>query len=78
MRRPLTALALLTDDDIPEIVAGTSDGKVFLCNGRGVPVRSYVLRGAVTGIRPADLDGDGKAELVVSTDGGMVMALRRV
>jgi outer membrane protein assembly factor BamB len=73
LMRPLTALAAL---DGGGIVVGTADGGALVCNGRGEAVRSYVLWGGVTGLRAADVDGDGAEEVVAATTRGQVAVLK--
>ena len=48
---------------------GTSNGWVFLLNAEGKPVASRKFRSPVRSLTAADLDGDGRDELVVVLDG---------
>lgn len=73
LMRPLTALTTL---DGGEIVVGTADGGVLICDSRGEVTRSCVLQGGVTGLRAVDLDGDGAEEVVVATTRGQVAVLK--
>ncbi len=53
----------------PRLVVGTSNGWVFLLDAAGKPVASCKFRSPVRSLTAADLDGDGRDELVVVLDG---------
>lgn len=51
------------------LVVGTSNGWVFLLDSSGKPVASRKFLSPVSALAAADLDGDGRDELVVVIDG---------
>jgi len=56
-------------DGTPEIVFGTSGGQVYLLDADGEPMAEYPVAGPVTLVRYADLNGDGRGEVLVGTEG---------
>jgi outer membrane protein assembly factor BamB len=56
-------------DGNPEIILGTSGGQVYLLDAGGKPMAEYPVDGAVTLIRYADFNGDGRSEVLVGAGG---------
>jgi outer membrane protein assembly factor BamB len=56
-------------DGRPEIVFGTTGGPVYLLDADGEPMAEYPVGGAVTLVRYADLNGDGRGEVLVGSEG---------
>ena len=76
---PLRALAVgdTNGDDVPEIVVGTADHRVCLFRADGTKLWEFTCKGTqgstdgppvVDLLRIADLDGDGKAEIVAGAN----------
>ncbi|MGD9099208.1 MAG: VCBS repeat-containing protein, partial [Anaerolineae bacterium] len=53
----------------PEIVFGTAGGQVYLLDASGEPLAEYTVGKAPTLIRYADLNGDGRGEVLVGVGG---------
>jgi outer membrane protein assembly factor BamB len=56
-------------DGTPEIVFGTTGGQVYLLDANGEPMAEYLVGRAVTLVRYADLNGDGRGEVLVGAEG---------
>jgi outer membrane protein assembly factor BamB len=56
-------------DGRPEIVFSTSGGQVYLLDADGEPMAEYPVAGPVTLVRYADLNGDGRGEVLVGAEG---------
>jgi outer membrane protein assembly factor BamB len=56
-------------DGRSEIVSGTIGGQAYLLDTNGKPLAEYPVAGAVTLVRYADLNGDGRGELLVGAEG---------
>jgi outer membrane protein assembly factor BamB len=56
-------------DGMPETVFSTSGGQVYLLDADGEPMAEYPVAGPVTLVRYADLNGDGRGEVLVGAEG---------
>ena len=72
----VVALAVLkTGKGQPMVAAGTASGRICVMSGTGRAVARYDLTSAVLALVPADVDGDGRDELVASCGDGGAYAL---
>jgi outer membrane protein assembly factor BamB len=58
-------------DGNPEIVFGTTGGQAYLLDADGEPTAEYPVGGAVTLVRDADLNGDGRGEVLIGAGGSL-------
>ncbi|UCD64009.1 MAG: hypothetical protein JSW34_00855 [Candidatus Zixiibacteriota bacterium] len=65
----------LDSDGLDEIIISTSDGIVTVCNGQLQALNRYEFPGAIELWRCQEFLGNGKNQLIVSTDDGKTMLL---
>ncbi len=72
--RPL-CVAARRDFGMVGLAAGLEGGGVVQFDARGLPAGEFLTGGPVHTLEPADLDGDGREELVVGSDDEFLYAL---
>jgi len=65
----------LNNDGLDEIVAGSTDGKVYVFSRFGSEIWSFNAGGKVTSIHASDVDGDGKIEVICGLEDGAIYLL---
>lgn len=68
------AAADIDGDGAQEIIAGSSNGKVYLIDGDGQIIWKRDTAGAVNAVCAADLEGNGRAAIIAGTDAATVEA----
>lgn len=69
------ATADLNGDGAAEIIAGSTNGKVYAIDAQGKLLWNFVTNGPVHAVAADDLDGDGKVEVIAGSDDTCVYVL---
>ena len=69
------ATADLNGDGVSEIVAGSTNGKVYALDAQGKQLWTFLTNGPVHAVATDDLDGDGKVEVIAGSEDAHVYAL---
>jgi subtilisin family serine protease len=68
------AVGDLTGDGVPEVIAATNGGRVFVWSSNGTPIAPWPLTksGTALDVAAADVNGDGRDEIVVTGWSGVI------